>query len=970
MPNLTNNSLFDNLYETTATPTIGATEPSIAPRESAAKPVGSDDLFENLYSGDVDTNAVDKSQVVITPSFKTLEPLPGTKSAISEFSKKPLLGVFSDTGDLTAAAVAETKRNMDAKSLFFKDISSRLSSQISQPVNPDKEIDSFPIRAWTSMRDEPQKKINMLRDAGYEVQVVPMNGKQYVIQRKVGDKEWGFIDSNKISLSDTGDLVDVGVEMGISTAVTGSLGKMPGVGGFLKATGIEGTAIAAKRAMMNMAERMGAFGKTNQEDATKKPFSSVIDSSVGAAYPETMGGEVVGRSIGKVINIVKGAEGLISPSDRQREIIRLFKDNDMDYALSDLNKIWERVEARMDYVSGYFSKEVYNKRENQVAEKLGNIIKTRNEYSALPIQDLIAVNNKSKEEILNQVSKPNITPDEGGEYIVNKVADEFERQDVAHSVMADAARQKFRAAGSRLSLDSAGMANELKEIFPNIKLPTGTQASDGYNLKLPDEKYDTISQLGGQVESLLTRVKELPNRLVNDPAAEFYPFEEIKKLHTQFYHLGQPDLANGKRSVNAAAAARASEVLFKYLRDPLVDGTPLSVIENTARGNNFPPGSEGVLTGVKEWREFADTYKGDMVWRQSKAIKPITNDLEYTSVLNRYALPDRYEAAKTLKSRMTDEQWQPIKAAFEAKLYREPDKITSFLQSYEGFPEQRKLFMDDSTFNAYKALGKGIDTMTKDPAVVLYNAQRYEYGTALKTLITDDNADNIQRTIKLAGKDSMLHSLFKQAAIDDIVGKPVLKKLESTYDTGDIGKEIAKKDAVLKVIFSPEEFKRIQEYQKIASLTSHRPDAAAAISGAGDIADAVRFTQLFDPNKRVAYIGAVVSLLTTPIQAKKLQTNKAFFYGSGKEARDITDIRQFSNAVSLLAADMKTQAEQTSTEDLNVSRDLINQQFPGVLEKHYQKSIKMPKAPMSQNKPMTDSQRMALPVNEALPPSI
>lgn len=844
------------------------------------------------------------------------------------------------------AADDEYKKNLP------QDLTIKLDKQFGpgQQLDFSKEVEDAKLRADLSQSDRVKEQAMKLRDAGYDVAVVPDSRERpFVVVRKNGEGPWHPVNKSGFTGYDIADQADTVAEgvLGVGGAIA------TGGAGIVRSVLTQGTLIAAKRAAQDMNERRrGLQMNTPGESLFKAVLSPYVEAGVG---------EVLGRGIGRGVGAVTG----------DRSITNMTKEGIKGQAAADAENLMsltpgqkggavlKSIESRLAVLDDAYP-DYYKQQDLSLKSAITDKFLNEEAVGAMSDTQLRAVNQAREDEIVSLIKNPpKMSALEAGMTLKESYTEAVKTQDTTINALYD---KRDSLADGPVTYD-IGKIQEWAESNPGLTFSKpktlGEQIksifSGGKSMYAPEATPSpvVVDSKTGELRALIDTIKKM------DPNVEDFngsaSTRQLVNLRARARDLAGEMNDAGKPTPSALLAGDLERQLTETLRNP------------TGGGEAF----------AQAGREADDFFQKTMAWRESDLIKPLREQQEIAGLLDRFSQPGNVTATKQLFEQSSPTQQAKLKDAFGASLLAEPEKIAGKLAEYRRFPEQLDTFMDKETQKQYAAVGDSINQLNSRMTKQMLSYEG-DLATRADKLLTEDRLPEIQSTIKLGGEGIRL--AFRTAIGKRIMGPVDLAEGMTQASAESIDKAITQNARLMDAVLTAEEKASMKNFQQYARSITEKADSGSNLVGKGDIANLVSIKGI--TNNPAAWLanaievggaGKVSRVMLGPV------ANHMLFGNGAKKLLNITGIRAMSDVLVNIQAENMRRHEKYDPERLRINSEAMTAmekavQPKGIVTYGSQKpAMKAPDkkgVPMSQNKPMTDAQRMALPVNEALPPSI
>lgn len=757
----------------------------------------------------------------------------------------------------------------------------QIEQQIDAPFASGGEVGGggvgdFLLRMGLATQEGEEEKALRLQKKRPDFDVQTIDGPEgdpLTVFRRPGEDAFQRIDKPGGSFS--GDIADA----------LGSVGNLENLGGML-ASGLSarlgGPLIRGGAGVIGSLLGNEADAQIEQSQGTELAQGSDRAAERTTAGVAAAGGEALGALIPGIKQALTGEKGLLKPTARSQEALRIARENPElgNVSAGQIAPIFKRKENQAAATGSRLS-EFRSDQQQRLADSILDTVGTEgNPADVLGDQALRNANQQAQGQAFMEAGL-----EEGSEEAVlgaGRALQEgregalLRRGEVKDDLFEDA----FSKATPDIEFDLTAAQAQAREAIKGTKLPgapktvdtpeasTGLVDEAGQPIVKPagtEEVPGEAVRIGQDFGSEMTSAMDTLNSLesVAKSANPRETFDAMKQLRTKFLGLSQAD-AQGKVTPEARIAGDIAKTLKEALQAP--------------RG-----GSEGFTEALSAANKA--TFERETL-RETATFKQIARSQNPQDVFSKIAKSGNVEQLGLLEKELTPKEFSTLKDGFDNWLRLDPASINRNLDTFaKDQASLRKLIPSRNTEQQLRVFGNAIERLDKSPArQVLTNTSDLSE-RALRIMEKGDDTQFksfIEGAIKAnPGKEKAVKSELLNATVSRVLNKhQTIKDGRVDFNMNKIANEL---DALIrsgrmKEVAEPNVLRALKDRTFIASILGASASDVGASMQAGSIAD-----QALSLNPAEA-AGGTLAVLHNDIWARVLTSPATvrILFGKGK----------------------------------------------------------------------------------------
>jgi len=358
------------------------------------------------------------------------------------------------------------------------------------------------------------------------------------------------------------------------------------------------------------------------------------------------------------------------------------------------------------------------------------------------------------------------------------------------------------------------------------------------------DKYTDIQNIPADIQKEIDLIKSLDKTVskIQYQGQVFQPFEQMKALRTRLFNLQQSDNKN---------VSRLAGELYNSLK---------SVMDSPMTGSQEALDLYKNASAFNLYRE--NTLKLPFI---VKALKSSTPE----DVVKTYFSNTQPSEIKLIKSLVSPEEFNTLKNAYVYQMLNDTTKLNQFVKNINLNKDTTKLIFDDKQIASLEKYQKAIFKLDKSKlsqavSKDLSNFQRM-------VVISDEGFDSLKNLIdSQGGKNSAFVKSLKAGMYKKILDDATVQDPKGGTEFIDLGKlyagmdKIYKNENIMKLVFTPEDVAKLENYGLYARLIDRSSDVGGQIQ-VGELA-----SKLASPLKPAKFTGAIIKIGQNDFVAKLL----------------------------------------------------------------------------------------------------
>ncbi len=282
------------------------------------------------------------------------------------------------------------------------------------------------------------------------------------------------------------------------------------------------------------------------------------------------------------------------------------------------------------------------------------------------------------------------------------------------------------------------------------------------------------------------------------------------------------------------------------------------------------------------------------------------------SVVNTLIQPGSFNSLQLVKRLMPEQDFRVLQDYFKSQLKRDPGKIQAEFRKYRNDPRTLQLLMSKDEIAAFEEYGFKMANLEKGPLQNIFQSDLDLGERALEFANTATRKQMADIVTKSGGPNSEFARSIKSGIYQRILDTATVIDDEgvTTLSPSIVTAEIKKLRPKLGGLFSPEDWRRLENFEVFSAVTSQTTDVGGQMQ-AGSVRAAM--TNFLNPLTVVGGIHTMVSnritgrILSSPVSYRVLQSAP----GKGWQARRVRAV-----TAAAVVAMQQAQAGGTSPDSL------------------------------------------------------